>query len=70
MMGWWLVLYYPIMGLLIFAGSKITDRYPNGSTTRDWLEMSLGLGILALPGAPLVIFIGSLIVRKPRCAWY
>jgi hypothetical protein len=65
-MGWWLVLYYPIMGLLIFIGNKVADRYPNESVVRERAEMALGCGILALPGAPLILFIGSLIVRNPH----
>jgi hypothetical protein len=66
MVGWWLVLYYPIMGLLIYLGKTLADKYPNGSVARDSGEMALGCGILLLPGAPLILFIGSLIVRNPH----
>jgi hypothetical protein len=66
MVGWWLVLYYPTVALLLLIGNKVADRYPNGSVVRDRTEMALGCGILALPGAPLILFIGSLIVRNPH----
>jgi hypothetical protein len=55
-----------MMGLLIFIGNKVVDRYPNGSVVRDRAEMALGCSILALPGVPLILFIGLLIVRNPR----
>lgn len=66
MVGWWLVLYYPIIALLIFIGKKVSYRYPNGSVVRDRSEMALGCGLLALPGTPLILFIGSLVARNPH----
>lgn len=65
-MVWWLILYYPIIGILFYIANKVDARYPNGSVVRDRTEMALGCGILALPGAPLIIFIGSLIVHNPH----
>jgi hypothetical protein len=66
MMVWFLMLYYPIIGLLMFIGNNVATQYPNGSLVRDRTEMALGWGVLALPGAPSIIFIGSLIVHNPH----
>jgi hypothetical protein len=42
MMVWFLMLYYPIIGLLMFIGNNVATQYPNGSLVRDRTEMALG----------------------------
>jgi hypothetical protein len=48
-MIWWLILYWPIMGTLIFTGNQIAKRYPADSIQRGRVEMALGCGIIAMP---------------------
>jgi hypothetical protein len=53
---WWMLLYYPVMFAVIFAGKNFTDRYPENSPQRSRAEMALGCALLAMPSAPAVVF--------------
>jgi hypothetical protein len=64
-LSWWMILYWPIMGLLIFLGTRLEKRYPAGSVQRNRIELVLGGAILAMPGLPLIIAIGSILMRNP-----
>jgi hypothetical protein len=64
-MVWWLILYYPIIGALIFLGHRAEKRFPPNSNARNRTDLALGCAVLAMPGAPLIFFIGRLIVSNP-----
>jgi hypothetical protein len=61
-MAWWFILFWPIMGFLIFLGTRLDKRYPAGSVQRNRADLALGCGILALPAAPLIFWFGSIIL--------
>lgn len=50
----WFVLYYPIMGSLIFLSNCVARRYPSGSVVRDRVDTALGCGVIGLPIAPII----------------
>jgi hypothetical protein len=65
-MGWWLVLYWPIMGGLFLLGRQAEKRYSPGSKERNRADLALGFALIAMPSAPLIIFIGMLVFRSPN----
>ena len=63
--AWWLILYWPIMGAVIFLGNRLDKRYAAGSVRRERADMALGCAILAMPGVPLVLGVGWIFVHNP-----
>jgi len=54
-MGWWIVLYYPIIFAIMFIGYCLEKRYAPDSVERKRAEMGLGCGLILLPSLPLII---------------
>jgi hypothetical protein len=63
MMVWWLILYWPIMGLLIFASHRAARRHRDDPAKLHRAELALGCGIIALPAAPLMMGAVGLILH-------
>jgi hypothetical protein len=61
----WFILYWPIMGALIFVGNRLDKRYAAGSVQRERADMALGCAILAMPGVPLVWAVGWIFMHNP-----
>jgi hypothetical protein len=57
---WWFILYWPVMGTLIFVGNQLSNRYEPNSVERGRAEMALGCGVIAMPVVPLIIFFAHL----------
>lgn len=64
MTWWWFVLYYPIVLILLWIGTRLDKRLAPGSKARDRADLALGCGILALPGAPLLVWLGWIVLHN------
>jgi hypothetical protein len=64
-MIWWFVLYWPIMGAVIFIGHQVAKRYPSDSVERNRADLALGCVVIGMSGIPLLVAIGSLVIRNP-----
>jgi hypothetical protein len=53
---WWFILYWPIMGALIFIANRVAKQYPLESVARRRADIALGCGIIGLPSFPLIVF--------------
>jgi hypothetical protein len=64
-MIWWFILYYPIIGALIFLGHQAEKRFPPNSNARNRADLALGCVLIGMPTVPVILSIGSLIARNP-----
>jgi hypothetical protein len=53
---WWFVLYYPALGLLIWAAHRASARYKGDPIKMRQAEMAIGCALMVLPIAPLLLF--------------
>ena len=63
-MVWWLILYWPLMAVLIFAGHRAAKRFPDGSVSRHRTDVALGCGVILLPSAPWIYIAVTWLVHR------
>ena len=54
-MIWWFILYWPIMGALLFLGYRIEQWYPEGSRERNRADIAFKCAVIGLPSLPVIV---------------
>lgn len=54
-LGWWVVLYYPFLALLMVVHTRSVKRRPKGSEPDNRLDSAAGCLFFLLLNAPLLI---------------
>jgi hypothetical protein len=59
MLGWWMILYYPILRLIFYIGNRIEKR--KGVTRKT--DMMLGCAFMRVVGLPIFVNVLLIVYR-------